>query len=303
MDAYEYTQHTRHCVLMVKKNSVEVYLTNLINLIKKSGSEDAEKIMKWVLDQDIKTRTKHNYLNSIVSVHKHRPDLVKGNVEKVKAERDKLQSEINNTVKENNLTDRQRAVMDEVSWSDIEAVRDKLNQQKDQSAKSLEDYVLISLMIPPLRNDLQEVRVSRNSRDCKDNCILIPKRKGGGVTLYVRDHKTSSRGGKPIIRKLSPELSADVSKLASDGRSHLFVDRTGKPFTSSGFTHRLNAVFQKHLPNGKGLKISSTLLRKMYLTDKYKEYKKVAKEMEKDAEQMGHSVGTQQAHYVDNGDD
>jgi hypothetical protein len=288
---------------MVKSNSVEVYLTNLINLIKKSGSEDAEKIMKWVMSQPIKLRTKHNYLNSIVSVHKHRPDLVKGNIEKVKAERNKLQSEINTAVKENNLTDRQRAVMDEVSWKDIEGVRDKLEEHKDQSAKAMEDYVLVSLMIPPLRNDLQEVRVSHNTRDCKDNCIHIPKRKGAVATLYVRDHKTSSRGGKPIIRKLSAELSADIVKLSSDGRTHLFVDRTGKPFTSSGFTHRLNAIFQKHLPNGKGLKISSTLLRKMYLTDKYKDYKKVAKEMEKDAEQMGHSVGTQQAHYVDNGED
>jgi hypothetical protein len=89
-------------------------------------------------------------------------------------------------------------------------------------------------------------------------------------------------------------MTADLKKLTGDGRTYLFTDRTGKPYTSSSFTHRLNSVFQKHI----GQKLSSTLLRKIYLTDKYKDYKKVKSEMESDAKQMGHSVATQQEHYV-----
>lgn len=283
---------------MVKQNSVELYLTNLISLMRKSEAENAEGLMEYIMKQPTKLRTKHNYLNAIVSVAKHRPDLVKGDVLLVKKERDRLQSEINATVKESNVTDRQKEVMNRVKWQDVLDMIDEMKGDKDKSAKALEEYILVALMNPPLRNDLQEIIVSDDpkcvSSKKAENCIYIPKRKSVGARLIIKDHKTTSRGGEPIIRVLDSELSADVRKLVSDGRNYLFTDRSGKPFTSSSFTHRLNTLFQRKL----GHKISSTLLRKIYLTDKYKDYKKVQTLMEEDAKQMGHSVATQQEHYV-----
>lgn len=278
---------------MPKRNSVELYLNNLISLMKKANTEDAVELMEWIMKQPIKLRTKHNYLNSIVSVNKLKPGFIKGNISKVKEERDMLQSEINATVKESNITDKQKEVMDKVKWEDVVALVEKLKEQKDKSPKALEDYLLVALMNPPLRNDLQEIRVSRDGRDCKDNCIFVPRNKRP-AKLFIRDHKTTSRGGDAIIRLLPLDISQDIQKLVGDGRTHLFADRTGKPYTSSSFTHRLNSIFKKHI----GYNISSTLLRKMYLTDKYKDYKKVQNEMAEDAKQMGHSVGTQQNHYV-----
>lgn len=283
---------------MVKQNSVELYLTNLISLMRKSGTEDAKGLMEYIMKQPTKLRTKHNYLNAIVSVAKHRPDLVKGDVSVVKKERDRLQSEINATVKESNVTDRQKEVMDRVKWQDVLDMIDQMRGDKDKSTKALEEYILVSLMNPPLRNDLQEIVVSNDPKCVKskkrDNCLYVPKQKSKSATLMIRDHKTTSRGGEPIIRELDRELSEDVRKLVSDGRTYLFTDRSGKPFTSSSFTHHLNSVFQRKL----GQKLSSTLLRKIYLTDKYKDYKKVKAQMEDDAKQMGHSVATQQEHYV-----
>lgn len=279
---------------MVKTNSLEIYLTNLISVMKKADTENAEELLDYIMKQPTKLRTKHNYLNSIVSVAKHKPNFLKGDISRVKDERDKLQGEINAVVKENNVTDKQKEVMNAIKWQDIVDLTETLREDRDKSPKALEDYLLVALMNPPLRNDLQDVRITRNGRDCQDNCIWLPKGKKKTATLYIRDHKTTSRGGKPIIRKLDAELTADLNNLAKDGRSHLFKDRSGKPYTSSSFTHRLNSIFKKHL----GFNISSTLLRKLYLTDKYKDYKKVQREMAKDADQMGHSVGTQQEHYV-----
>jgi len=281
---------------MPKQNSVELYLNNLIALMKKAKTEDAVELMGWIMKQNTKLRTKHNYLNSIVSVDKMKPGFIKGDISKVKDERDKLQTEINATVKENNITDKQKEVMDNIKWDDVVGLSEKLNEAKGNSPKALEDYLLVALMNPPLRNDLQEIRVSRNGRDCKDNCVFVPKNKKGTAKLFIRDHKTTSRGGEAIVRPLSLEITHDIQKLVGDGRSHLFSDRSGKPYTSSSFTHRLNGIFKKHL----GYNVSSTLLRKMYLTDKYKDYKKVQVEMAEDAKQMGHSVGTQQNHYVGN---
>jgi hypothetical protein len=278
---------------MVKNNSVELYLTSYINLIKKAGSDNPKILLDYIKNANIKDRTKHNYLNAIVSLQKHNPDVITGDISALKEYRDTLQKSINESVKEDNITEKQREVMDKVSWKDILSLIDKLKDKKDSDHTALEEYILLSLMNPPLRNDLQEVRVAHNKKDCHDNCVLVPKK--GDVVLYIRDHKTTSRGGKPIIRELDNSLGRDVRQLVSDGRSHLFVDRSRKPYTSSAFTHMMNRIFKKHI----GTPVSSTLLRKIYLTDKYSGYKKKAREMAEDAEQMGHSVATQQTNYVD----
>jgi hypothetical protein len=280
---------------MVKSNSLELYLSSYINLIKQAGSDNLDKIIQYIEGKQIKDRTKHNYLNSIVSIHKHNPSLVKGNIDKVKLLRDNLQKKINEAVKEDNITDKQRVAMDKVNWGDIENLIKKLEDNKGESKGALEEHILLELMNPPMRNDLQEIDIVTKKKDCDGNCIYIPPK--GFVTLYIKDHKTTSRGGEPIIRELEKTLSDDVRKLVKDGRKFLFVDRSGKGYTSSAFTHYFKRIFQKHL----GVAMSSTILRKIYLTSKYGSYKKKVKEMEQDAVQMGHSVETQQNNYVDSG--
>jgi hypothetical protein len=185
--------------------------------------------------------------------------------------------------------------MDKVNWGDIENLIKKLEDNKGESKGALEEHILLELMNPPMRNDLQEIDIVTKKKDCDGNCIYIPPK--GFVTLYIKDHKTTSRGGEPIIRELEKTLSDDVRKLVKDGRKFLFVDRSGKGYTSSAFTHYFKRIFQKHL----GVAMSSTILRKIYLTSKYGSYKKKVKEMEQDAVQMGHSVETQQNNYVDSG--
>ena len=285
---------------MPKSNSSELYINTFLNLIKKSGSEDVNKITDWVLAQELKTRTKHNYLNSIVSLHKHCPHVVKkGDINKAKKERDRLQVQINEDVKADNITERQRKVLDTIDWSDIVKYREKLEKSKGESKEKMEDYLLLVLMDPPMRNDLQEIQIC-SSKKSVANCLYLPKKKGGEAVLYVRDHKTTSRGGKPIIRKLDASVTEDIKSLISDGRKWLFVDKKGNPYSSSGFTHRLNTLFKKEF--GSDLNISSTVLRKLYLSSKYKDVKRIKREMDEDAKAMGHSSETAMTHYVADGE-
>jgi len=66
------------------------------------------------------------------------------------------------------------------------------------------------------------------------------------------------------------------------------VDSNGKPFTKvNDITRLLNRIF--------GKKIGSSMLRSIYLTDKYADLKK---EQNKDSKMMSHSVSTQQNEYV-----
>jgi hypothetical protein len=88
-------------------------------------------------------------------------------------------------------------------------------------------------------------------------------------------------------------MTNDIKRLTSDGRKYLFVNIKGDPLSSSSFTHKLNRIFMKRF----GVPISSTLIRKIYLTGKYG---KVLEEMKDDSKVMGHSLGTQQKIYIRN---
>jgi len=283
---------------MPKSNSSELYIKTYLNLIQRSKTEDVGKMCDWIQGQDFKLRTKHNYLNSIVSLHKHCPHVVRGNIDKCKKLRDKYQEEINEEVKADNITERQRKVMDAIDWTDIQKYRQKLKEKKGDGTAPLENYLLVSLMDPPLRNDLQEIKICTSTKTKgSDNCLFLPKAKNREGVLMVRDHKTTSRGGKPIIRTLPLDLTEDLRELVKDGRKWLFVDKHGNPYSSSGFTHRLNGLFKKEF--GSDVSISSTILRKMYLSWKFKDAKRIKREMEATAEEMGHSAETAMKHYVD----
>lgn len=76
-----------------------------------------------------------------------------------------------------------------------------------------------------------------------------------------------------------------------NGMGILFKTSTGKPLTRI----ELSKVLLKYSKKYMGKSISSTLLRKIYLSSKYSDVKD---EMEKDSKVMGHSVATQQSVYV-----
>ena len=86
-------------------------------------------------------------------------------------------------------------------------------------------------------------------------------------------------------------LTGIAEKMRNGDSTILFVSSTGKPLTRNGISQLLLKTFKQRL----GKNISTTMLRKIYLSSKYQNVKE---EMEKDAHIMGHSVETQQKVYV-----
>jgi hypothetical protein len=211
-----------------------------------------------------------------------------------------MQAAIRSAVSEDNQG-KYREKIDKVHIEDIDSLLSRLKLDRDKSESNLEDYVLLSLMWPaPSRNDLQEIVLCNNYRNRgKTNCIYLPKKAGETGELRISFHKTTSRGGKPIIRKLDADTTDAVRKLFSDGRTYLFGTKNGSPLSSSGFSHKLSNLFDSYL----SVKLSSTALRKIYLSGKYRGIKQ---QMKRDSKLMGHSEKIQASHYIDNtvdGDD
>lgn len=279
---------------MPQENSKQTYIKNWLQLIKETGSEKPDDILKHVLNKKVKPNTKANLLNSIISLVRIKPSLVP-DISKFEQARNKIQAEIRADNKEDNFNEKQRNISDNVKWGHIEAMLAKLEDEKNDN---LEDYILLRLMIPPLRNDLQDIKICTNKKDLtKLNCLFF---NGDKAILRINHHKTTSRGGKPIIREIDKELTNDIKNLIADGRSHLFVNRFKQPFKQSTFTHKVESLFKKHL----GFPIGSTMLRKLYHThhtaDDLEKIAELEAKVEKTANSMGHSINVVKSHYVDN---
>lgn len=279
---------------MIANTSKKQYLTTYRNLIKKSGSENIEEIYKYIRDANVKDTTKLSYLNSIISLKKHDPSLVSGNLDDMITHRDKLNVKIEDERKNDNLNEKQRNAMEKITMDGIKQFIVKLNEKKDKSAKDMENYVLIKLMSQfPIRNDLQEIFITNFKSDTNKPCntIYIPNGKKNAI-IYLKEYKTAKTNGT-ISLNLDDELTKDIKKLVKDGRTYLFQNNKGEPLSSSLFTHKLNNLFMKEF----NVPISSTIIRKIYLTNKYKD---VIGEMKQDAKIMGHNLDTQRQVYIDN---
>ena len=188
----------------------------------------------------------------------------------------------------------QKRLAEEVGkMSGVVAPRDAGKLSVRDWSKALE-YLVLSLytLIPPRRNEYQIMKIAMQDKHATDTnfnyCVLGSKR------LIFHKYKTASKYG---VQKqdIPPELWAVIETYLSHypvpykkKSVFLLVHADGTPFTAvNSITRILHHVF--------GEDIGSSMLRHIYLTDKYGDEKG---EMSEDAEKMGHSVAVQQGVYV-----
>lgn len=285
---------------MPTDESVQQYTEKYSFLVKATGSDDLREILNYIKNAPVKDTTRLMYLNSVISLRNIDPLSIndRGNIIDDYVEyRDNIIEAIKFKRGKDNLSERQRAVADNVSMNDIQEMVKKMEKAKNESLKDLEDYILIYIMSnSPLRNDLMDIRVTTNKSDSNQtnyNWIYVPPK--GKATLTINQHKTSGSVGV-IVFDLDANISNDIRNLIAnspDGkRMYLFENANREPYSSSAFTHLMNRITNYYL----GTPFSSTMFRKIYDTHKYS---KVLREMEADARRMGHSLGTAREFYID----
>lgn len=284
---------------MVNLNSQKQYAQTYLSLIKKANSEKPSDIYKYIVNSKVKDATKLSYLNSIISLKKIDASLVKGDLTDIAELRDKLNVKIENDRKDDNIRPAQKEALSKITHEKLKEFVSELNEKKSKNLKSLEDYILVNLMVNyPLRNDLQEILLSNHKTDLKNpnNILYVPK--SGEAILSLKEYKTRhAKGAEDIVIKFGTDVSNDIRNLIKHdiNRKYLFTNNEGGALSSSSFTHRLNRIFN----NKFGIPMSSTIIRKIYLSSKYKD---TLDEMAKDAVIMGHSPDTAQKIYVNNKD-
>jgi hypothetical protein len=180
-----------------------------------------------------------------------------------------------------------------MEWKDIIKIKNKLHRDDHTHGNRIK-HLVISLFtdIPPRRTlDYTVMDVVKRYNDKLDkerNYLVLDD-----DLLIFNRYKTSRKYGQQTIR-IPPALRNSINEYLEyhplkDQKLKqypLLTSKEGTPFkSSSNITMILNAAF--------GKKVGASMLRHIYLSNKYN-----ITEMEKDAEQMGHSLGEQRNYLV-----
>tara|TARA_R110000803_G_scaffold140861_3_gene207402 strand:- start:5273 stop:6238 length:966 start_codon:yes stop_codon:yes gene_type:complete len=293
-----------------KDSTIKMYVSNLMKLMKLFDSDNLKFLSKA---EDISEKlselhytTQRNYYNSII-VYLMSIDEGEELIKEYNTMRDDLNKKYEEEQATGVISDKQKE-----NFVDIVEVNKMIEQMakeiKDKNIKKKEDltakdkallqvYIIYSIYTRiPLRNDISEMetinkrvynKLSAEDKKSK-NYLVINKNQ---MFFVLNKFKTSSK-----YEELKIDIPKDLEKLLRfyiriNGMGVLFKSSTGKPLSRNALSQLLIKTSKKYM----GKSISTTMLRKIYLSSKYS---KVKDEMAKDAAAMGHSVGMQQAVYV-----
>ena len=197
-----------------------------------------------------------------------------------------IMKKVNDIYKDQKMNSKQ-----EENWISIDEIRTKyddlhleaismLNKKKILNENVMMEFLLMSflsgILIPPRRSlDFSELKI-RNYDVKTDNYYKSGK-------FYFNRYKTSKTYGLQIV-DLPKELNTILKKwIKINNKDFMIYSSNGKQLSCPQITRILNKIF--------GKRISTSMLRHIYLTNVYKDVPKI-NQMQDLANEMGHSVST-----------
>ena len=290
----------------LKTNTIRQYTTNLNKLKKMFDTDDYDflKKPKDVMDKlsDLHYLSQRNILNAVIVLLMALNDDKKYDelLEEYGKLRDDLNNKYNDEQKSGVISDKQSknfATTEEV-FNMINEMADELKPLKKKSNDNitkkekqlLQAYVLFNIYARmPFRNDVagmmsinQAAYKKLSDEEKKENNYLVVPSKGN-LYFVLNKYKTSKKYEELDLKIEDKDLRKILRYyLKVNGMGVLFKTSTDKPLTRI----ELSKVLLKYSKKYMNKSISTTLLRKIYLSSKYGDMKE---ELEKDNKVMGHS--------------
>lgn len=232
----------------------------------------------------------------------------KNTIDKYLTKRDDLNKLYDDKMKTNNLSKKQeenivdkKTIDDMIATlkSEVEDLREKSKINIRDKAKILAYTIFSILSKTPTRNDMANMIYTTNilydneePEVKKANNYLVEYEDGTRYFVY-NDYKTQKKYGE-----VKTKVSKSVNEVLDEYLA--FMDYT---IGDDIFPMTRNAITTLLIKQSTRLinkRISSTLMRKIYMSSKYKPPVKITKEQEQDAIAMMHSVETAQKIYIKN---
>ena len=298
----------------IADSSIKAYVSNLEKLKKLFDEDDLMKIVKSidkVKDKlsDKTGNTQRNYFNAII-IWLMAVDGDKDLIKEYNDIRDELNKKYEDEQASGKISDKQKenfVEMEELEKMsadmDKEIKSKKLKKKENLTSKEralVQVFVLFSLYTRlPLRNDVSEMSAitkreynKLSDKEKKEHNYLVVNK--ADMFMVLNKYKTSKKYEENKI-----DIGKDLEKILRmwirmEGMGILFKSSTGKPLSRNAISQLMIKTTKKYLNKS----ISTTMIRKIYLSSKYANVKE---DMEKDAKIMGHDVSTQQKVYVKKG--
>ena len=298
----------------ISESSLKVYTQNLKKLHKTIMKNDEIKSLDFLKDYNnvIKTlsdknkNTMKNYLVAVVIILQSNKTKYENVIEQYQQKIKELQEIVNDNYDENEKSDKQ-----EKNWINYNEIlkllrkmkkdtkelleKDNLtNKEKDLIQQYLVHYLYSGKSFPIVRNDFAEMKIVNEGDKLDNDKNYFVIRKKGLPYFQLNEYKTAKYKGEQIITVKDIELRKLINKWAKITNSgYLLVNISNNtPMKSNAITKYLNKIYKKHFDK----KISTSLLRSIYITNKYNG--NLTQKQKKDlAEDMGHSKGIAETVY------
>ena len=295
----------------ITQSSLNLYKTKLFRLAKTKEIKnlnflkDESVIAKEI--ENLKPSTQRSYYITIVSFLKcllltDKKPIYQTLYDKYYITLKEFNTKLENTTEKTDTESANWITQEEVEKKQVQlsSIKDDIKNKKiitELKYNKLVDYLLLSLytLNPPRRSiDYINMQVKKKIID-KD----IPELQTNTLDMFNKrfifnTYKTKSTYKTQIV-EINNELMAIIKlylkyhpKKKDFSNINFIVNYDGTPFTSSStLTKRFNKIFKS--------KISTAMLRKIYLTSKYK---KIMNNLKEDAADMGTSEKTIKNHYI-----
>ena len=298
----------KHLTKELKENTYKNYLS-VLNKLKDTDEikdlnfiYDTDEIIKKIDTFKITNNTKRKYYSVLMGLTRENKKVY--NIydvlfKKYKKEQDDMQGTKTEKQEENWISKEELLNKQEELKKSIEDFKNKRSITEEQYKKALYYLVLslYTLQEPRRNNDYINMVIIDNEEEIKKdeikNYLLINKNK---YYFIFNDYKTMGTYGRQII-KINDELK-EVIKLYikmkrlfmfyDKSKEHFLISHKGTPYkTSKDITLILNNIFNKN--------ISTSLIRHIYLSDKFKTFKD---DLKTTSEAMGTDSKTALKYYI-----
>ena len=291
----------------LSENSKNLYKRNLLKLndnkeIKNFNFlKNKDEVLTKI--KDLKPTTQRSYIISICSILRDNTKMKKTYdeyFELLKSYNDTLRvnNEKSTTQEKNWITQEEVLKVHKTLKEDIENSLSKKRKIDKQLFKKLLNYMILSLytLIQPRRNkDYSLMRISSNMDDTNFNYLVIDKK--NNMKFILNNYKTEKKYHSVEI-DIPDELKQVILlylkyhplKLELKNKEFnipFLVEDSKELKTSTEITKILNKIFDK--------KISSSMLRNIFLTSKYGD---LVNELKEDTKIMGTSSGVALNNYI-----
>lgn len=275
----------------ITDSTVKTYTSLLSNMFYKEYPRDEPLDMSFftnenrimALLENKSPTTRKTYLAAIVVLNgkEHANEFIEKQMNDDSKETDRIVSTQTKTDKQKENWEEFESIKELQKTYETEALKilnSKTKSLQEHEQELLNKYMMLTLSsgvyFPPRRSEMIYIQI-KNPDTEKDNYIDMKTDE-----IVYNKYKTAKTYGAQRVKFPAPFKSILKKYLAKTSGQTYLLERNGRPYAANQVTRELNSIF--------GKKISTSMLRHIYLSSLYKDIPALNR-MKKTAEEMGHS--------------